>query len=61
MERFNKEMTASIKDERVTKALTESQLMTLVMSGPDELRTFNTEQGRLWGPVVKENDIKGEM
>ena len=22
---------------------------------------FSTAQGKLWGPVVKENDIKGEM
>ena len=31
------------------------------MAGPEELRKFNTAQGKLWGPVVKENDIKGEM
>jgi hypothetical protein len=32
-----------------------------VLAGPDELRKFATDQGKLWGPVVKENDIKGEM
>jgi len=61
VERFNKELAETIKEERVTKALTESQQMTLVMAGPEELRKFNTAQGKLWGPVVKENDIKGEM
>src|SRR3954467_6119060 len=61
VERFNKELAETIKDERVTKTLTESQQMTLVMAGPEELRKFNTAQGKLWGPVVKENDIKGEM
>ncbi|MEJ0074778.1 MAG: tripartite tricarboxylate transporter substrate binding protein [Alphaproteobacteria bacterium] len=61
VERFNKELAETIKDERVTKTLTENQQMTLVMAGPDELRKFNTAQGKLWGPVVKENDIKGEM
>ena len=35
--------------------------MTLVLSGPEELRAFNSQQAKLWGPVVKENDIKGEM
>src|SRR5437763_5913464 len=61
VERFHKELTASIREERVTKALTESQQMTLVLSTPEELGKFSTAQGKLWGPVVKENDIKGEM
>jgi len=61
VERFHKEIVASIREERVTKALTESQQMTLVLSTPEELRAFSTAQGKLWGPVVKENEIKGEM
>jgi tripartite-type tricarboxylate transporter receptor subunit TctC len=61
VERFHKELTASIREERVTKALTENQQMTLVLSTPEELGKFSTAQGKLWGPVVKENDIKGEM
>jgi tripartite-type tricarboxylate transporter receptor subunit TctC len=61
VERFNKELVASIREERVSKTLTESQQMTLVLSGPEELGKFSTAQGKLWGPVVKENDIKGEM
>ena len=61
VERFHKELTASIREERVTKALTENQQMTLVLSTPEELDKFSTAQGKLWGPVVKENDIKGEM
>jgi tripartite-type tricarboxylate transporter receptor subunit TctC len=59
--RFNKELGETIRDERVSKTLTESQLMTLVMSNPEELRKFSTDQGKLWGPIVKENDIRGEM
>ena len=58
---FNKELAETIREERVTKTLTESQLMTLVMSNPEDLRKFSTDQGKLWGPVVKENEIKGEM
>jgi tripartite-type tricarboxylate transporter receptor subunit TctC len=61
IERFNKDFAEAIKEERIAKTLTENQQMTLVMAGPEELRTFNTAQGKLWGPVVKENDIKGEM
>jgi len=61
VERFNKELAASIREERVTKTLTEGQQMSLVLSTPEELGKFSTAQGKLWGPVVKENDIKGEM
>jgi len=61
VERFHKELAASLREERVSKQLTEAQLMTLVLSGPEELGKFSTAQGKLWGPVVKENDIKGEM
>ena len=61
VERFHKELAASIREERVTKTLTEGQQMSLVLSTPEELGKFSTAQGKLWGPVVKENDIKGEM
>ena len=61
VERFNKDLLASIREERVSRQLTDAQQMTLVLSGPEELRAFNREQAKLWGPVVKENDIKGEM
>ena len=61
VERFHTELAASIREERVTKALAENQQMTLVLSRPEELGKFSTAQGKLWGPVVKENDIKGEM
>jgi tripartite-type tricarboxylate transporter receptor subunit TctC len=59
--RFNKELVNTIREERVSKTLVESQQMTLVLSGPEELGKFSTAQGKLWGPVVRENDIKGEM
>lgn len=61
VERFHKELVASIREERVTKQLTENQQMTLVLSTPEELGKFSTAQGKLWGPVVRENEIKGEM
>ncbi|MGB9368559.1 MAG: tripartite tricarboxylate transporter substrate-binding protein [Xanthobacteraceae bacterium] len=61
VERFHTELAASIREERVSKTLTENQQMTLVLSSPEELGKFSTAQGKLWGPVVKENEIKGEM
>ena len=40
--------------------LTESQQMTLLFSTPEELRKFELEQTRIWGAVVRENNIKGD-
>ena len=34
--------------------------MSLVLSGPEELRKFASEQSRIWGAVVRENNIKGD-
>jgi tripartite-type tricarboxylate transporter receptor subunit TctC len=61
VQRFHTELAATIREERVTRQLVDGQQMTLVMSTPDELGRFSTAQGKLWGPVVKENEIKGEM
>src|SRR6267154_2254671 len=49
--RFHKDLSEAIREERVAKTLTESQQMSLVMSTPEELRKFSTDQGKLWGPV----------
>jgi len=60
LERFRTAFIESLREERVAKQLTESQQMTLVLSGPEELRTFASEQARVWGAVVRENNIKGD-
>ena len=60
LERFRTAFIESLREERVARQLTESQQMTLVLSGPEELRTFASEQARVWGAVVRENNIKGD-
>ena len=45
----------------VAKGLAETQQMNLVLAGPDELRKFSSEQGRIWGAVVREHGIRGQM
>jgi len=40
--------------------LTESQQMTLLLAGAEVLRTFELEQTRIWGAIVRENKIKGD-
>ena len=59
-ERFQTELTAVLRDERVAKQLTETQQVTLALGGPEELRKFFDEQFRTWGAVVRENGIKSD-
>jgi hypothetical protein len=40
--------------------VTEAQQVALKLGGPAELRQFLAEQMRVWGPVARENNIKGD-
>jgi tripartite-type tricarboxylate transporter receptor subunit TctC len=60
IERFRIALAESLRDERVARQLTETQQMTLVLSGPEELRSFAAEQARIWGAVVRENNIRAD-
>jgi len=60
IERFRAALVESLSDERVAKQLTETQQMSLVLSGPEELRRFASEQARIWGAVVRANNIKAD-
>jgi len=60
IERFRTALLESLQDERVAKQLTETQQMTLVLSGPEELRGFAAEQARVWGAVVRDNNIRSD-
>jgi tripartite-type tricarboxylate transporter receptor subunit TctC len=60
IERFRTALVESLREERVAKQITETQQMTLVLSGPEELRSFAREQARIWGAVVRDNNIKAD-
>jgi tripartite-type tricarboxylate transporter receptor subunit TctC len=60
IERFRAALAESLREERVARQLTETQQMTLVLSGPEELRRFAGEQARIWGAVVRENNIRAD-
>jgi tripartite-type tricarboxylate transporter receptor subunit TctC len=60
IERMGKEMTAVLHEERLSKQLIETQQVTLRLGGPEELRSFVAGQMKVWGKVVKDNDIKGD-
>lgn len=59
IERQVKALTETLKEEKISKTLTESQQMTVRMDGPDVLRTFLAREMKTWGDVIKENNIKG--
>jgi tripartite-type tricarboxylate transporter receptor subunit TctC len=61
VERFVSEMTACLREERVAKQLTETQQISLILGGPEEQRKFLLDQMRVWGAVVRENNIKGDV
>ena len=60
IDRFRTALIESLREEKPSKMLTESQQMTLLLTGPEELRKFELEQTRIWGAVVRENNIKGD-
>jgi tripartite-type tricarboxylate transporter receptor subunit TctC len=60
IERMGTEMAACLREERLSKQLTETQQVTLTLGGPEVLRTFVAGQMKVWGKVVKDNDIKAD-
>jgi hypothetical protein len=49
-----------VREERVASQLTDTQQVSLVLGGPEELRKFVGEQMRVWGAVAREQDIKAD-
>ena len=58
--RFGAELTACVREERVARQLTDTQQVSLVLGGPEELRKFVGEQMRVWGAVAREQGIKAD-
>jgi tripartite-type tricarboxylate transporter receptor subunit TctC len=61
IERFGNEMAACLRDERVAKQLVETQQVSLTLGGPEVEREFVANQMRVWGKVVKDNNIKADQ
>jgi tripartite-type tricarboxylate transporter receptor subunit TctC len=60
IDRFREALTASLREERIARQLTESQQVSLRLDGPEAFRAFFEEQMRIWGAVVRDNGIKAE-
>jgi tripartite-type tricarboxylate transporter receptor subunit TctC len=61
IERFGNEMAATLREERITKQLVETQQVTLTLGGPEAERAFVSNQMQTWGKVVKDNNIKADQ
>jgi tripartite-type tricarboxylate transporter receptor subunit TctC len=60
IERFGSAVAACLREPGVAKQIIETQQVALALTGPEELRKFLREQMQVWGPVVRENDIRGD-
>lgn len=60
VERFAAALGESLRDPIVSKLLTENLQVTLRLGSPQEEAKFLADQMALWGPVVKENNIKSD-
>jgi tripartite-type tricarboxylate transporter receptor subunit TctC len=60
LDRFRADLTATLREERIAKQLTETQQVSLRLEEPDAFRKFFDDQVRIWGAVVRDNGIKAE-
>lgn len=60
IERFAKELVVGLREEKVAKHITENFHITFALGGPQEQRKFLADQMKLWGPIVRDNNIKGD-
>ena len=61
VDRFGADLAATLRDERVAKTLAESQQVEVTAWGPERFRAFFDNEMRVWGQVVKENDVKADL
>lgn len=60
VERFGSAMAEVLREEKIAKQLVETQQVSLVLGGIEPTRTFLADQMRIWGKVVKDNNIKAD-
>ena len=60
VDRMGIEMTACLREEKISKQLIETQQVALTLGGPEVLRKFVAGQMDVWGKVVKDNNIKAD-
>jgi tripartite-type tricarboxylate transporter receptor subunit TctC len=53
-------MKAVVSEPTLAARLRDTQEMTLVLGGPNQLEPFFNTQVQVWGKVVRENNIKAQ-
>lgn len=60
IDRFGNALAEALREDAVAKQLRENLQITLLLGGPEDERTFLRQQMAQWGPVVRDNNIKGD-
>ena len=60
IERFSNALADTLREPTINKTISENLQITPRLGGPDDQRKFLEEQMKLWGPVVKQHNIKGD-
>ncbi|MCU0818281.1 MAG: tripartite tricarboxylate transporter substrate binding protein [Beijerinckiaceae bacterium] len=56
--KFEADLRATLKDERVANTLASSQQIEVLAGGPEVLRAFFAKEMKVWGDIVRENKIE---
>jgi tripartite-type tricarboxylate transporter receptor subunit TctC len=59
VDRFSNALAETMREPGIAKNI-ENMQITMRLEGPDALRKFLADQMKLWGPVVREHNIKGD-
>jgi tripartite-type tricarboxylate transporter receptor subunit TctC len=59
-ERFGNALIETLREPGISKQISENLQVSMLLGGPEDERKFLRAQMDLWGPVVKENNIRGE-
>lgn len=60
IDRFGQDLKASLADERALRVLKDTQQVEIRAAGPEELQRFLENEMKIWGAVVRENNIKAD-
>jgi tripartite-type tricarboxylate transporter receptor subunit TctC len=56
--RFGGALTETLREPAISKQISDTLQVTMLLGGPEEERKFLKAQMELWGPVVRANNIK---
>jgi tripartite-type tricarboxylate transporter receptor subunit TctC len=60
IDRFGAALIETLREPGISKQISENLQVTMLLGGPEDEAKFLKAQMDLWGPVVQENNIKGE-